>query len=68
MSISIIEPSPKDLALLRLRLAHERRKSAESIERDCARAAKEDGATNQQIADILGITEGGVRALLKRGA
>jgi DNA-directed RNA polymerase specialized sigma24 family protein len=68
MSISIIEPSPKDSALLRLTPAHERRKSAEAIEHDCIRAAKEDGATNQQIADVIGVTEGGVRALLKRGA
>lgn len=66
MSISIIEPSPKDSALLRLRLAHERRKSAEGIERDCIRSAKECGATNQQVADVIGVTEGGVRSLLKR--
>lgn len=67
MSISINEPSPKDSALLRLELAHGRRKSAESIERDRIRDAKEDGATNQQIADVIGVTEGAVRALLKRG-
>lgn len=68
MSISIIEPSPKDSALLRLARAHEKRKSAESIERDCIREAKEAGATNQRIADAIGLTEGRVRQILKRGA
>lgn len=60
------EPSPSDSALLRLELAQKRYESAKAARITCAQDARAHGLTYRQMANILDMTDAGVRMMLKR--
>ena len=63
-----VHPAPdhKDLARTFLTLANDQYQQHRHHRDYYARVAREHGLTNQEIADIYGVTEAAVRAMVKR--